>query len=107
MNYPEPHFYKTEAGGLAYHLPGNITLFHNENGPAIWQPRGSMEWWINGNRHRSDGPAIINPVDKTEAWWLNGEHWDVQDLHEWPLALYMAYLRWIKLESKPVHIREH
>ena len=44
---------------------------HREDGPAIIDG-GRQEWWyINGKLHREDGPAIID-VDKQE-WYLNGE----------------------------------
>lgn len=39
-------------------------ILHNENGPAIicYLPNGTKyreEYWINGRRHRDDGPAFI------------------------------------------------
>ena len=35
-------------------------------------PDGSKEWWLNGERHRSDGPAI-EQADGSKSWWLNGK----------------------------------
>ena len=37
-------------------------------------------WWINGKRHREDGPAIDNGYSK--QWWLNGERVDVKTQKE-------------------------
>ena len=31
---------------------------HREDGPAIEQANGHKEWYLNGKRHREDGPAI-------------------------------------------------
>jgi hypothetical protein len=34
-----------------------MRIFHCENGPAI-EADGHKEWYINGKRHREDGPAF-------------------------------------------------
>lgn len=36
------------------------------------EERGSKEWYLNGKRHREDGPAIERP-DRSKEWYLNGE----------------------------------
>ena len=33
---------------------------------------GSKHWYLNGELHREDGPAI-EYADGTSAWYLNGE----------------------------------
>jgi len=43
---------------------------HRTNGPAIMSPYQS-EWWIHGIRHRLDGPAIESAHG--EAWYINGK----------------------------------
>jgi hypothetical protein len=43
---------------------------HREDGPAIIWSDGQQEWWSNDKRHREDGPAVIFP-DGTQQWWLN------------------------------------
>jgi hypothetical protein len=35
-------------------------------------PAGRQEWYLNGNRHREDGPAIVCPNGRQE-WYLKGE----------------------------------
>ena len=35
-------------------------------------PDGTKHWYLNGKRHREDGPAYENPYG-TRAWWLNDE----------------------------------
>ena len=36
---------------------------------------GSKEWYLNGKRHRTDGPAV-EYADGTKEWFLNGEQVD-------------------------------
>jgi hypothetical protein len=35
-------------------------------------PDGYQSWWLNDQRHRDDGPAVIYP-DGTQEWWINGK----------------------------------
>jgi hypothetical protein len=44
---------------------------HREDGPAAEYINGFKSWWSNGERHREDGPAVINSNGYKE-WWLNG-----------------------------------
>lgn len=46
---------------------------HRENGPALTLTRGPFVWgwFLNGVRHRVDGPALL-ARDGTESWWMNG-----------------------------------
>ena len=60
--------------------PLNTTLFydkdynlHNENGPAVINPNGDCEWWLNGKKHRIDGPAISHDSDNYFEWWVDGK----------------------------------
>jgi hypothetical protein len=42
--------------------------------PTVWwyeQLDGTLEWFLNDQLHREDGPAIERP-DGTREWWLNG-----------------------------------
>ena len=45
---------------------------HREDGPAIEYASGNKIWYLNGKCHREDGPAI-EWVDGTKYWYLNGE----------------------------------
>ena len=45
-------------------------LRHREDGPAIESKNGGEEWWLNGKRHREDGPAIRN-ISKS-SWFCEG-----------------------------------
>lgn len=44
---------------------------HREDGPAIEKSNGSKEYWVNGIRHRINGPAIDRQFER--IWYLNGE----------------------------------
>jgi hypothetical protein len=45
---------------------------HREDGPALEWANGHKEWWLHGERHREDGPAVEFANDD-KAWYLNGE----------------------------------
>ena len=45
---------------------------HREDGPAIEYASGSKWWYLNGKRHREDGPAIEYPNGE-KHWYLNGK----------------------------------
>ena len=47
---------------------------HREDGPAIEHFSGDKFWFLNGKRHREDGPAIEwDSGDK--FWFLNTKYW--------------------------------
>ena len=56
-------------GSQRWYLHGQL---HREDGPAIIRPDGSQEWWLHGQLHREDGPAIIHP-DGSQYWYLHGK----------------------------------
>jgi len=52
---------------------------HREDGPAIERADGSKSWWINGQLHREDGPAI-EYADGNKEWFLNGEELTIEQI---------------------------
>jgi hypothetical protein len=46
---------------------------HRVDGPAWEGANGTKQWWVNGKQHRVDGPAI-EWADGSKAWWVNGVH---------------------------------
>jgi len=46
-------------------------LRHREDGPAIEGVDGRKEWFLYGKRHREDGPAFEGS-DGTREWWIHG-----------------------------------
>jgi hypothetical protein len=45
---------------------------HREDGPAVEYASGTKHWYLNGMRHREDGPAIEHASGAKE-WYLNGK----------------------------------
>jgi hypothetical protein len=43
---------------------------HREDGPAYEYADGNREWYLNGQLHRGDGPAI-EWADGDREWWFN------------------------------------
>ena len=60
---------KVVGEGYAMWVNKNAEL-HRVNGPAIEWNNGNKEWWIDGKRHRIDGPAIY--FKGHEEWWQTG-----------------------------------
>jgi hypothetical protein len=64
-------------GSVEYFQHG---LIHNENGPALVEHTGNYTrsmWYLNGNLHREDGPAIEHIDNKSNKnyyeYWINGK----------------------------------
>ena len=45
---------------------------HREDGPAIEYADGDKSWYLNGKLHREDGPAVEH-ANGFKSWWLNGK----------------------------------
>ena len=58
-----------EDGTKEWYLNGEL---HRIDGPAIECADGSKQWYLNGKLHRTDGPAIER-ASGTKEWFLNGE----------------------------------
>ena len=55
------------SGTVEWYLNGER---HREDGPAVEYSNGNKYWFLNGKRHREDGPAI-EYCGGTKHWWLN------------------------------------
>ena len=55
---------------------------HRLDGPAIEYNGGSKEWWVDGKLHRIDGPAI-EPHSGTNEWYLNGNELLIEEVEKW------------------------
>lgn len=66
---PVPELITDDHGGKQWWLNGQ---FHRIDGPAIELPDGTKEWCQHGQLHREDGPAIIHP-DGYQAWCQHGQ----------------------------------
>ena len=56
-------------GAKSWYLNGQR---HREDGPAVEYADGSKDWFLNGQQHREDGPAC-EYADGTKKWYLNGK----------------------------------
>jgi len=45
---------------------------HRKDGPAVEQADGTKHWYLNDELHREDGPAV-EYTNGTREWWLNGK----------------------------------
>jgi len=64
----------TDADGTReWRLDGEQALLHREGGPAVEYADGSMEWYIRGERHREDGPAIFISAYGSASWCIRGQ----------------------------------
>ena len=58
-----------DNGNKYWYLDGKR---HREDGPTIEKSNGYKAWYLNDKRHREDGPAI-ETSNGHKAWYLNGE----------------------------------
>lgn len=63
------------GGTVVYYVDG---LKHREDGPAVEYPKGGKEWWIHGRRHRINGPAI-HQTNGEKYWYINDKSYKEQD----------------------------
>ena len=60
----------TNELGKFYFKDPEMTIQHREDGPAVEYANGSKLWFVNGVRHRLDGPAT--QWSDSKAWYVNG-----------------------------------
>jgi hypothetical protein len=71
---------------------------HRTDGPAIEYPNGSKSWWVNGKPHRIDGPA-----DGTKEWYMNGVKYEE---HEHPFNVFRLEYNLSKIyEDWPIDMK--
>jgi hypothetical protein len=61
----------TLDGGEMWLVPGTATP-HRQDGPARTTASGRKSWYRNGDLHREDGPALIDPQRKLTEYHVNG-----------------------------------
>ena len=71
--------YEIEADeeGVIWWLNGKR---HRTDGPAYIGTDGIQEWYIHGKLHRTDGAAVIRS-DCSQEWWLNDRELTESDWH--------------------------
>ena len=65
---PKPVCKINERGDKYWYLNGKR---HREDGPAIEYSDGTKRWYLNDKLHREDGPAI-EYTNGNKYWYLNG-----------------------------------
>jgi hypothetical protein len=65
-------------GRKCWFLNGNL---HREDGPAITYNNGDKSWHLNGKLHREDGPAIECSIGYT-SYYLNDEQLTEEEFNE-------------------------
>lgn len=58
-----------EDGDVIYFVNGKR---HREDGPAWVHKKGRQSWWYNGLYHREGGPAVIGINGIRQEWWIHG-----------------------------------
>ena len=58
-----------EHGDKQWWLNGNL---HREDGPAIEWANGDKEWYLNDKQHRINGPAV-ECVNGIKVYYINGK----------------------------------
>lgn len=53
---------------------------HRENNlPAVIYEGGKMSWWLDGKRHRTDGPAVVD--NGVEEYWIDDKQLSEEEFH--------------------------
>ena len=80
-NKQNPKMIQRPDGAKAWYVNGER---HREDGPAYDGSDGSKVWYLNGEIHREDGPAVERS-NGYKAWYLNGKcHREDGPASEWP-----------------------
>ena len=58
-----------EDGSASWYLDGKR---HREDGPAVEFSNGTKGWYLDGKLHREDGPAVERENGRKE-WYLHGD----------------------------------
>ena len=85
----KPIFSINEFGDKEWYLNGNL---HREDGPAVEYISGTKYWYINGLLHREDGPAC-EYFHGIKEWYYQGKFIDCKNHQEFlRIVKLMAFL---------------
>ena len=65
---------------------------HKTDGPAIEYPDGAKYWYLNGEFHRTDGPAY-ETSNGTKIWFLNGKYYTKEEHFQYVAEHYPDSIR--------------
>ena len=83
--YDDLNKYEYDNGDIIYYKKDKV-IIHNPYGPAIIGRDGFIGYWINGNRHRLDGPAMIRSNGE-EIYFINGKSLNKEEFEVHPERL--------------------
>jgi hypothetical protein len=89
-----------DNGSRCWYLNGEI---HRENGPAVESYDGSRYWCLNGKQHREDGPAI-EYSDGRRWWYLNDVEYTEEDFNKKTKAKELTVAEIESLLGHPVKV---
>ena len=73
----QPEMKIEQDGTKMWYLNGEL---HREDGPAVEYPDGTKHWFLNGEYHCEDGPAVES-ADGEKRWYLNGKSVSWQEVY--------------------------
>ena len=73
--WDKPVFFDTRLGDKSWFLNGKR---HRVDGPAVKFANGDRFWYLNGRCHRENGPAI-EYANGDRVWYLNGKQYSESD----------------------------
>jgi hypothetical protein len=71
----QPTLFEAADGHRAWKLNGE---YHRTDGPAVEFVDGTLNWAFHGKFHRTDGPALIH-ADGSQKWFLNGRSYEFDE----------------------------
>jgi len=73
-----------KEGNKFWYLPSKgKNCIHRIGGPAIERVDGVIEWWLNDELHRIDGPAVIDLYSDYIEWWINDKELPKEEVEKW------------------------
>ena len=76
-------------GSKYWFLNGNL---HRTGGPAVEYADRRKEWFLNDKLHRTDGPAVEYP-DGRKEWYLNGKRYTKEEHFQYVAKHYPEHIR--------------
>jgi len=88
----KPELKIDEYGSKRWYLNGKR---HRIDGPAVEYTNGYKAWYFNDKKHRIDGPAIERS-DGTKIWFLNNKEVKKEDIIDFnPKITEREYIKFI------------
>jgi hypothetical protein len=102
INMEKIYEVKVDEDATRWYLNGE---YHREDGPAIEFANGDKLWYINGQIHRVDGPAI-EWTSGTKQWYRHGKcHREDGPAIEWANGIKFWYLNGEELREEEFNQR--